>query len=96
MLFVLFLVVLWGIGMGCPALFLAGADAALRVALGLGVRPLNWLLSAGRYWRGGGFVYSSDFRLARSLGACYSSTPVLSSSTPDSGAPAIHSHPGSI
>jgi hypothetical protein len=52
----------------CPTLFLAGADNALKVALNLDLRPLNWLLSAGRYWRGGGFVYSSDFRLARSLG----------------------------
>jgi len=52
----------------CPTLFLAGADNALKVALSLDLRPLNWLLSAGRYWRGGGFVYSSDFRLARSLG----------------------------
>jgi hypothetical protein len=52
----------------CPTLFLAGADNALKVALNLDFRPLNWLLSAGRYWRGGRFVYSSDFRLARSLG----------------------------
>jgi tRNA-guanine family transglycosylase len=29
---------------------------------------LNWLLSAGRYWGGGRFVYSSDFKLTRSLG----------------------------
>jgi hypothetical protein len=52
----------------CPTLFLAGADRALRVAAESGVRPLNWLLSAGRYWRGGRFVYSSDFKLARSFG----------------------------
>jgi len=51
-----------------PELFLAGADVALRAAKRLRVRPLNWLLSAGRYWRGGGFKESKDFRLARSLG----------------------------
>jgi hypothetical protein len=33
-----------------------------------GIRPLNWLLSAGRYWSGGGFKHSEDFRLACSLG----------------------------
>jgi tRNA-guanine family transglycosylase len=52
----------------CPTLFLAGADRALRVAVESGARPLNWLLSAGRYWGGGRFVYSSDFKLTRSLG----------------------------
>jgi len=52
----------------CPALYLAGADAALRVAAESGIRPLNWLLSAGRYWNGGRFRHSEDFRLARSLG----------------------------
>jgi hypothetical protein len=54
--------------MGCPALFLAGADAALRVALGLGVRPLNWLLSAGRYWGGVRFSGGLDIIYARRLG----------------------------
>ncbi|MFZ8811990.1 MAG: DUF7221 family queuine tRNA-ribosyltransferase-like protein [Pyrobaculum sp.] len=52
----------------CPALYLAGADRALQVAVQSGIRPLNWLLSAGRYWSGGGFKHSEDFRLARSLG----------------------------
>ena len=52
----------------CPALYLAGADVALRVAVESGVRPLNWLLSAGRYWRGGKFIHSEDFEMARSLG----------------------------
>jgi len=51
-----------------PKLFLAGADIALKAAKRLGVRPLNWLLSAGRYWSGGRFKRSEDFRLARSLG----------------------------
>lgn len=51
----------------CPQLFLAGADAALRVAYESGLR-LNWLLSTGRYWGGGRFRHSDDFRLARSLG----------------------------
>jgi hypothetical protein len=54
--------------MSCPTLFLAGADIALRVAVESGVRPLNWLLSAGRYWSDGGFKYSLDFEVARSLG----------------------------
>jgi hypothetical protein len=52
----------------CPTLYLAGADVALRVATESGIRPLNWLLSAGRYWRGGRFAHSEDFSLARSLG----------------------------
>jgi len=52
----------------CPALYLAGADRALQVAVQSGIRPLNWLLSAGRYWSGGGFKHSEDFRLACSLG----------------------------
>jgi hypothetical protein len=52
----------------CPALYLAGADVALRVAVESGVRPLSWLLSAGRYWRGGKFIRSEDFKMARSLG----------------------------
>jgi hypothetical protein len=52
----------------CPTLFLAGADTALRVAAKSGIRPLNWLLSAGRYWNGGEFRHSPDFELAKSLG----------------------------
>jgi len=52
----------------CPTLFLAGADTALRVAARSGAKPLNWLLSAGRYWGGGRFRFSPDFELARSLG----------------------------
>jgi hypothetical protein len=52
----------------CPALFLAGADVALKVAVESGIRPLNWLLSAGRYWSGGRFRQSEDFERARSLG----------------------------
>jgi hypothetical protein len=52
----------------CPTLYLAGADVALRVAYESGIRPLNWLLSAGRYWGGGRFRYSEDFKTARSMG----------------------------
>jgi hypothetical protein len=52
----------------CPTLFLAGANTALRVAVDSGIRPLNWLLSAGRYWRSGGFAVNEDAKLARSLG----------------------------
>jgi hypothetical protein len=52
----------------CPTLYLAGADVALRVAYESGIRRLNWLLSAGRYWSAGRFGHSEDFRLARSLG----------------------------
>jgi hypothetical protein len=52
----------------CPTLFLAGADVALRVAAESDVRPLNWLLSAGRYWGGDEFKWSPDFEVARSLG----------------------------
>jgi len=52
----------------CPALYLAGADVALRVAAESGAKPLNWLLSAGRYWGGGRFRHSEDFKMARSLG----------------------------
>ena len=52
----------------CPLLFLAGADSALRVASESGVR-VNWLLSAGRYWRGGGFRgYECDLFYAKGLG----------------------------
>jgi len=50
-----------------PTLFLAGADAALRVAREVGLQ-LNWLLSAGRYWGGGKFVVHEDFKLAKELG----------------------------
>jgi tRNA-guanine family transglycosylase len=53
--------------MSCPTLFLAGADVALRVAVESGFRPLNWLLSAGRYWNGKEFRDSPDFKLARLL-----------------------------
>jgi len=52
----------------CPTLYLAGADVALKVAYESGIRPLNWLLSAGRYWSNGRFKWSEDFRLARLLG----------------------------
>jgi hypothetical protein len=55
-------------GTHCPALYLAGADVALRVAYESGIRHLNWLLSAGRYWGGGRFRHSEDFKMARSLG----------------------------
>ncbi len=51
----------------CPTLYLAGADRALQVAVQSGIRPLNWLLSAGRYWSGGKFKQSEDFKMARSL-----------------------------
>jgi hypothetical protein len=51
----------------CPTLFLAGANTALRVAVESGVRPLNWLLSAGRYWRCDGFAIDRDVELAKSL-----------------------------
>jgi len=52
----------------CPTLYLAGADVALKVAYESGIRPQNWLLSAGRYWRGGKFIHSEDFEMAHSLG----------------------------
>ena len=52
----------------CPALFLAGSGTAIDAADGSGVRPLNWLLSAGTYYRGGKFRESTDFEKARSLG----------------------------
>jgi len=51
----------------CPILFLAGANTALRVAVESSVRPLNWLLSAGRYWRYDGFAIDRDVELAKSL-----------------------------
>jgi len=53
----------------CPVLFLAGSGRmAIETAISTGVRPLNWLLSAGTYYRGGKFRESTDFNLARSLG----------------------------
>ncbi len=53
----------------CPILFLAGGDTALKVAVESGVRPLNWLLSAGRYWGGGVFRgFENDVALVRRLG----------------------------
>jgi len=52
----------------CPMLFLAGSGTAIDAAVGSGVRPLNWLLSAGTYYRGGKFRESTDFEKARSLG----------------------------
>jgi len=52
----------------CPEIYLAGADVALRVAVESGIRPLNWLLSAGRYWNGGKFRQDGDFEAVRSLG----------------------------
>jgi len=52
----------------CPELFLAGKDVALEVAIGSGVRPLNWLLSAGAYYKNGKFIMSDDFKLAKELG----------------------------
>jgi hypothetical protein len=51
----------------CPVLFLAGSGTAIDAAIGSGV-PLNWLLSAGTYYRGGKFRESDDFSKARSLG----------------------------
>jgi hypothetical protein len=51
----------------CPTLFLAGANTALRVSVESGIRPLNWLLSAGRYWRSGNFVINEDAELAKNL-----------------------------
>jgi len=57
-----------GSRMLCPKLFLAGKDTALDVAVGSGVRPLNWLLSAGAYYENGKFVMSDDFKLAKELG----------------------------
>jgi len=49
-------------------LFLAGADTALRVAAETGLR-LNWLLSAGRYWRNGRFArFQGDVEHVRRLG----------------------------
>jgi len=52
----------------CPMLFLAGSGTAIDAAIGSGVRPLNWLLSAGTYYRSGKFRESTDFNLAKSLG----------------------------
>jgi len=52
----------------CPKLFLAGKDVALEVAVRSGVRPLNWLLSAGAYYKNGKFIMSDDFKLAKELG----------------------------
>jgi len=52
----------------CPVLFLAGSSTAIDAAIGSGVRPLNWLLSAGTYYRSGKFRESTDFEKARSLG----------------------------
>jgi len=52
----------------CPMLFLAGSGTAIDAAVGSGVKPLNWLLSAGTYYRGGKFRESDDFSKARSLG----------------------------
>ena len=57
-----------GLQMLCPKLFLAGKDVALEVAVGSGVRPLNWLLSAGAYYKNGKFITSIDFKLAKELG----------------------------
>ncbi|MFZ8837899.1 MAG: hypothetical protein ACO2PM_03005, partial [Pyrobaculum sp.] len=53
----------------CPTLYLAGADAALRVAVESGVRPLSWLLSAGRYWSGGKFKRGAAEKAAVSASA---------------------------
>ena len=52
----------------CPTLFLAGSGTAIDAAIGSGVRPLNWLLSAGTYHRNGRFVMSTDFEKVKSLG----------------------------
>jgi len=52
----------------CPKIFLAGSATALRVAVTSGVKPLNWLLSAGTYYKNGGFVMSDDFTKSKSLG----------------------------
>ena len=52
----------------CPVLFLAGSGTAIDASIGSGVRPLNWLLSAGTYHRNGRFVMSTDFEKARLLG----------------------------
>jgi len=52
----------------CPKLFLAGKGVALEVAVGSGVRPLNWLLSAGAYYKNGKFIMSDDFKLTKELG----------------------------
>ena len=52
----------------CPVLFLAGASSALRVAVESGIRPLNWLLSAGHYWRSGRFIVNRDVEFVKLLG----------------------------
>jgi len=52
----------------CPVLFLAGSGTAIDAAVSSGIRPLNWLLSAGIYYRGGKFRESDDFSKAKSLG----------------------------
>jgi len=52
----------------CPALFLAGSSTAIDAAISSGVRPLNWLLSAGTYYSGGKFKENPDIPKVRSLG----------------------------
>ena len=57
-----------GSQMLCPRLFLAGLSAVLDVVVNSGIKPLNWLLSAGMYYSNGRFVMSDDFKLIKELG----------------------------
>ena len=51
----------------CPKLFLAGLSAVLDIVINSGVKPLNWLLSAGMYYSNGKFIMSDDFKLIKEL-----------------------------
>jgi hypothetical protein len=52
----------------CPTLFLAGSGTAIDAAIGSGVKPLNWLLSAGTYYSGGKFKENPDIPKVKLLG----------------------------
>jgi hypothetical protein len=52
----------------CPVLFLAGSGTAIDAAIGSGVKPLNWLLSAGTYYSGGKFKENPDIPKVKLLG----------------------------
>jgi len=52
----------------CPLLFLAGSGTAIDAAIGSGIKPLNWLLSAGTYYSGGKFKENPDIPKVKSLG----------------------------
>jgi hypothetical protein len=52
----------------CPVLFLAGSSTAIDAAVGSGIKPLNWLLSAGTYYSGGKFKENPDIPKVKLLG----------------------------